>query len=376
MKKNIVSFEDKFLLDQKIIYDKKKKIYIPFSYISFLFISTLLFLNLYITIKFFNYQKNKDIKFLKNDNLSNKSLYKYRSEEGKKQEDNYININNNYNNINFNNIEEVDLDILKLIENEIKYKAQLTPEEQKFLHGLIRTIKPKKIVEIGVSRGGSSALILNAIKDIKGAKLFSIDTTIYCYREKDKKTGYLVQEKFPELINKWTLYTGGITSEFIETIGDGIDLAFIDTRHVTPGEMLDWLMVLPFLKNEAVVIFHDAFFLYYDRKITKEKKHTSNNQLLCYIRGELILPHYGDSVFFRNIGALKLAPEQKKYYYIYFLALGIQWEYMPNKRQIKLMRDFFMKYYGEKYIKVFDDAVKKNKIYLKNFINKKIKIMK
>ena len=166
-------------------------------------------------------------------------------------------------------------------------------------------------------------------------------------------------------MNKWTLFTGGITCEFIETIGDGIDLVFIDTMHVTPGEMLDWLMVLPFLKDEAIVIFHDTFFLYLDRKIQKKKMHTSNNQLLCYIRGELILPHYGDSVFFRNIGALKLAQEQQKYYYIYFLALGIQWEYMPSEIELKLMRDFFMKYYGKIYIEVFDDAVKKNKIYLK-----------
>jgi predicted O-methyltransferase YrrM len=76
----------------------------------------------------------------------------------------------------------------------------LTQEEKKFINGLIRTIKPKKIVEIGVSKGGSSALILNAIKDIKDAKLFSIDKSVYCYQERTKKTGYLVQEKFPELV--------------------------------------------------------------------------------------------------------------------------------------------------------------------------------
>jgi predicted O-methyltransferase YrrM len=239
--------------------------------------------------------------------------------------------------------------------------------EKKFINGLIRTIKPKKIVEIGVSKGGSSALILNAIKDIKDAKLFSIDKSIYCYKERSKKTGYLIQEKFPELMDKWTLYTGGITSEFIETIGDNIDLVFIDTVHFTPGEMLDWLMVLPFLKNEAVVILHDAFFLYHHGKVSKKKSMTSNNQLLCYIRGELILPHYGNSIFARNIGALKLSSEQKKYYYQYFLALGIQWEYMPNENELKIMRDFFMKYYGEKYVEVYDDAVQKNKIYLNKF---------
>jgi len=253
---------------------------------------------------------------------------------------------------------------LKKIENEIKDYIELTPEEQKFMNGLIRNIKPRKIIEIGVSKGGSSALILNAINDIKGSKLYSIDKSIYCYKEKNKKSGFIVEEKFPELLDKWSLFTGGITSEFIETIGDGIDLVFIDTVHIAPGEMLDWLMVLPFLKNEAIVVFHDTFYLYYNKQVTKYKTHTSNNQLLCYIRGELILPQYGDSVFFRNIGALKLAPEQNKYYYQYFLALGNQWEYMPSETHQKLMRDFFMKYYGKNYVDIYDDALEKNKIYL------------
>jgi hypothetical protein len=33
------------------------------------------------------------------------------------------------------------------------------------------------------------------------------------------------------------------------------------------------------------------------------------------------------------------------------------------------MRDFFLKYYGKKYVNIYDDAVVKNKIYLNN-INK------
>ena len=191
-----------------------------------------------------------------------------------------------------------DLNIFSLIESGIKNHIELKIDEQKFFHGLLRTIKPKKIVEIGVSAGGSAVLILNAIKDIEGAKLFSIDKSTYWFRDRNKKTGYLVHEKFPELMNKWTLYTGGLTAEFIETIGHGIDLVFIDTYHITPGEMLDWLMVLPFLKNEAIVIFHDAFFLYVHKKVYPRKINTSNNQLLCYIRGDLILSHYGDILFF------------------------------------------------------------------------------
>ena len=265
-------------------------------------------------------------------------------------------------------LEIYDLNILEPIENKIKGYIELTKDERKFFNGVLRKVKPKKVVEIGVSRGGSSVLILNAIKDIEGAKLYSIDKSESLYINKEQKTGFLVSEKFPELMKNWKLFVGGITAEFIESIGDGIDLVFIDTMHITPGEMLDWLMVLPFLKNEAFVVFHDTFFLYCGKEVNKQKLHTSNNELITYIRGDLILPSYGDKVFFRNIGALKLSPEQKNYYYQYFLALGIQWEYMPDEKDLKIMRDFFMKYYGQKYVEVFDDAVEKNKIYLNKFL--------
>jgi predicted O-methyltransferase YrrM len=367
MRKNLFIIEDKFPLYKAKISDGIKKKCIPFSYISFLFISSLLISNLYYTKKLLNYQENKDMQFSKNKNTLYRNFYENNFEKDKEFDNRYIkeniNLKNKFTNFNNTSLETTDLNILQIIENEIKGFVEILPEEQKFFHGLIRSIKPRKIVEIGVSSGGSSVLILNAIKDIKGAKLFSIDRSIICYKDKSKKTGHLVKDKFPELMNKWTLYTGGITSEFIETIGDGIDFAFIDTVHITPGEMLDWLMVLPFLKNESIVVFHDAFFLYHNERVTKEKLHTSNNQLLCYIRGQLILPQYGNSTFFRNIGALKLAPNQNNYYYQYFLALGIQWEFMPTEKEIKLMRNFFLKYYGEKYAEIFDDAVEKNKIY-------------
>ena len=338
-----------------------------FQGISFLFISSLLILNLYYSIKLFICLRNRDFKFLKSEKELDKRNYKYQKEEGKEQYNKNIKINNIKKFINFNDIENIDLNIFKLIENKIKDIVELTLEEQKFFHGLIRTIKPKKIVEIGVSRGGSSVLILNSIKDIENARLFSIDKLNYCYRNKKKKPGYIVEEKFPELMNKWTRYIGTLTSQVIEKIGNDIDLAFIDTMHITPGEMLDWLMVLPFLKDEAIVVFHDTYVLYNSKLYINTKTITSNNQLICYIRGELILPQYGNKTFNRNIGALKLASGQKNYYYQYFLALAIQWEYMPSKTDIQLMRYFFIKYYGKKYVDIFDEALEKNKIYLDNF---------
>ena len=82
-------------------------------------------------------------------------------------------------------------------------------------------------------------------------------------------------------MNKWTLYIGTLTSQVIETIGNDIDFAFIDTMHITPGELLDWLMVLPFLKEEAIVVFHDTYVLYNSQLYINTKTITSNNQLFC-----------------------------------------------------------------------------------------------
>ena len=116
----------------------------------------------------------------------------------------------------FSNLEKYDTNILLPIQTNIEKFIEITIDEQKFLNGIIRKTKPKKIVEIGVSYGGTSVLILNAIKDIHRAKLYSIDLNKLCYRNRSVETGYIVKKFFHYLINKWELFTGGLTSEFIE----------------------------------------------------------------------------------------------------------------------------------------------------------------
>ena len=244
-----------------------------------------------------------------------------------------------------------DVNILLPIQDKLKDYIEIKPDEQKFLNGIVRKYKPKKLVEIGVSQGGTAALMLNAIKDLKNSKLYSIDRNENHYIHHERKSGWIVKEKFPELSNKWKLYYGN-TAEYIESIGNNIDFVYIDTVHLTPGEMLNWLEVLPFLKEEAIVVIHDTFFMFNPYISPSSKANFSNNQLLCYIRGNLILPKYGDKVFSRNIGALKLSKNQKKYYKQYFLALGNHWEYFPNENDITILRKFYEKYYGEKLVEI------------------------
>ena len=62
-----------------------------------------------------------------------------------------------------------------------------------FINRLIRKHKPKNCLEIGVARGGSSILILNAIKDLPDSRLVSIDLNILFNKD---RIGYLVEKNF------------------------------------------------------------------------------------------------------------------------------------------------------------------------------------
>ena len=66
-----------------------------------------------------------------------------------------------------------------------------------------------------------------------------------------------------------------------------------------------------------------------------------------------------------NIGVVRLFSNQDKYYNNYFLLLLSPWEYMPTDNQIDDLRIFIKKYYKQDiYLKIFNKAVKENKIYL------------
>ena len=80
----------------------------------------------------------------------------------------------------------------------------------------------------------------------KTTKLYSIDLNT------EKYIGECVEKYFPSLLKNWAIFKGNIATEFIEKIGKNIDMALIDTAHLEPGEILDFLIILPFLKEGAI----------------------------------------------------------------------------------------------------------------------------
>ena len=245
------------------------------------------------------------------------------------------------------------------IQSQLKQECiDMWGNQREFLNGVVRKLKPKKIVEVGCRFGGSSIVMLNAIDDFKDSKLYSIDL------DTAETVGECAKKYFPNLYKKWTLFKGKMASEVIEQIGGDIDMAFFDTTHLEPGEILDFLMVLPFLKENAIVVFHDIAI-----QITNSAGRNEWASYLIFngIRGEKYLPS-GDVILKQNIGATILDSNQKRYYQVYFRMLGGEWNYFPKEEQVTQLRQFFKKYYEKdcpECLKIFEEAIEFNRDFVK-----------
>ena len=234
--------------------------------------------------------------------------------------------------------------------------SQMWDNQKEFLNGVIRKFRPKKIVEIGVAEGGGTCVILNAIYDIEDAHLYSIDLS------DSPDIGKCVRNLFPQLMNKWTLFTGNVAAKYIEQIGKDIDMVFIDSAHYEPGEILDFLIILPFLKEGAIAGFHDIA-----NQITNDEN--SRNEWAPYIIFNLIRgrPYFpsGNTRLKHNIGIKILELNQKKYHHDYCRALGGQWQYFPKEKHIELFVEHFKKYYDNDCSMIFNETVEFNRKFVK-----------
>ena len=101
-------------------------------------------------------------------------------------------------------------------------------------------------MEIGVSAGGTSAILLDALEmHCQNYTLFSLYLNNQFYWDKKKEIGFLAQQyKHIKPLKKGfhKLITGKYAPMSVEIIDDKIDLMIIDTVHELPGEILDFIV--------------------------------------------------------------------------------------------------------------------------------------
>lgn len=269
----------------------------------------------------------------------------------------------NYLDIDFTDIEFYDEDILLNIERQLQGKIEGTDynkcetsyKDRAFLNGIIRKTKPKTIVEIGCSAGGSSCVILNAIQDMENTKLYSFDYNTIWYRDvqlgqdNGRRTAFLVNQIVPKLIHKWEFYTGGVPCKYFDKLPqDGVDICFIDTAHYNPGEHFNILEVLPFMKKNGIVIYHDTAY------------HSLSNPIgttccvsINTLNGKRILLKSEHRVGLPNIGAIILDENIENMLFPLFSNLSLPWHSKITNDDFIQMFKHFSKYYSEELMQIY-----------------------
>lgn len=248
--------------------------------------------------------------------------------------------------------------ILNELDDSYKKISEMTEDERQFINSLILRVKPVKLLELGVSRGSSSIVMLNAIKNIDNAKLYSIDRFDKFYGDHSINNGSAVDE-YPHLKNKWKLYTGGLALDFIDEIGGSIDFCLIDTMHMNPGEILDFLMVLPYLKDDATVVFHDTNLHTHMTLRAQTQFSITNNLLMSAIKGKKYIQgnFVSGNTEFPNVAAVKINDETKKHIWEIFNLLTINWMYLPEESDLIKTILHFNRFYNWNYIEYFKKII-------------------
>lgn len=272
--------------------------------------------------------------------------------------------------------------------------SEMTYEERLFLVETILKTKPHKCVEVGVSAGASSVLILSTLQYLYGDKtpiLNSIDLDEKWYRDSKFKTGFVV-DKFPDLKKNYQLYVKGYICDFIDIIGTGIDFVLIDTVHVLPGEVLDFLMILPYLNDNAVIIFHDTNLhtvIQYDKKNLQYKFKNSewsicNNILLSSIHGKKFIMNDYKNLLYKNIkdkkpypampniAAVKIDNLTKQYVFDIVNLLSIGWIYYPNEHDLNKILNHLKAQYNKDIVDYIQMTLEFQKRYHSTFLSKSI----
>ncbi|MGH7232104.1 MAG: class I SAM-dependent methyltransferase [Nitrospiraceae bacterium] len=129
--------------------------------------------------------------------------------------------------------------------------AEMLWEERLLLYTLVRGLKPKRVLEIGVYHGGSTAIISDALDQNGCGMLSSIDP------HPDLKIDW---ESVAHRVVLYRGYSPAILKEVHDAAGGHFDFCFIDADHSYGGVLRDAIGVMPYMAPGSYILFHDAHF--------------------------------------------------------------------------------------------------------------------
>jgi len=262
------------------------------------------------------------------------------------------------------------------------FRYSLMPAaERKYISGMIRFFKPRRILELGVCDGGGSVVILNAIADMHETKLVSIDIMEMSWEHNDCLIGHAAIAKYPG--NKqWDLITDKEPSEVMDSFDEKFDFVVIDTYHIHPVETLNFLSILPKLTDNAIVIVQDISLFAMNVGLHRSwnvlfnqfpKVNMAARLLFDTVVGDkmkLPLEAYDDAdvkswnIIYSNMGAVQINADTRKYVDDLFSVLEFPWGVVPNK--ISAVSRYIQEHYSDRQHQTYQYAFVKNRGLLGN----------
>ncbi len=247
--------------------------------------------------------------------------------------------------------------------DHVEGEPEMSENESAFLCGLLKTKKPKVVLEVGVAAGATTSIMLQCLKDIgKPFEMYSIDLMDTFYRDKTKRSGFLaVQANEVLKCDGWKLFTGHVAPYYIDNYSKGIDFLMLDSAHAMPGEVLDFLGLFPFLNQGAIVCLHDIAL---NLETPMHCACTASNLLFNTVVGNKYLNFWksdDQKLQYPNIGAFEIGNETIDNIENVFGALTMNWGYMPDDKEYQLYKDVVEKHYDAYCKSVFEMAYIMNK---------------
>lgn len=244
--------------------------------------------------------------------------------------------------------------------------AEMSPYQLSFLCGLLRQEKPVKVVEVGVAAGATTAVIVNCLNEpemeSKKVCLYSIDISTKYYRHPEHEAGYIAKKYDQDSRVHHEYLLGDVCAAFLDEIcadGRGIDFLILDAAHVLPGEVLDFLVCLPYLNLGAVVVLHD---------VTLPLLVANGGD--CFATGVLFSAVQGDKFYtpdpsnrnsFSNIAAFRVNMETKRHIRDVFFALSLRWIDFPGEYALASYRKVINQAYDRRLVDLFNRIVEQQK---------------
>lgn len=224
--------------------------------------------------------------------------------------------------------------------------SEMSDFDRDFLCGMLKQKRPHKIVEIGVSAGATTAIILSCLKTLDiSCEMYSVDLNEKWYRDRACETGFAVKNHMTHDFSVNHRFMLGRPIPYVlDEIGKEIDFLILDSMHFLPGEVLDFLVCLPYLKEKAVVILHDI-----ELDLRTNGYPMANKGLFCTVTAKKWYMENDNSYYFglANIAAFEVGAETRENIADVFMLLNVAWRYLIPEKDLEKYNQIIERFYDE-----------------------------